>query len=94
MGVFSRPDPQSFTKFALSAGVFLVIAAVVLPGLVLRETGVLRISRKELSGLTSIARNELERRQRIARTAGTAAPYVGALFFVLGGALLIYGAPG
>jgi hypothetical protein len=70
-----------------------VIAAVVLPGLVLRETGVLRISRKELSGLTSIARNELERRQRIARSAGIAAPYAGALFFVLGGALLIYGAP-
>lgn len=91
--MFSRPDPQSFTKFALSAGVFLVIAAVVLPGLVLRETGVLRISRKELSGLTPIARNELERRQRIARSAGVAAPYVGALFFVLGGALLIYGAP-
>jgi membrane protein implicated in regulation of membrane protease activity len=91
--VFSRPDPQSFTKFALSAGVFLLIAAFVVPAFVLRETGALRISEHELSTLTPLARNELERRQRIARSAGIAAPYVGVVFFILGGALLVYGAP-
>jgi hypothetical protein len=91
--VFSRPDPQSFTKFALSAGVFLLIAAFVVPALVLRETGVLRISEHELSTLTPLARKELERRQSIAHAAGVAAPYVGGLFFLVGGALFIYGVP-
>jgi len=49
VGVFSRPDPQSFTKFALSAGVFLLIAAFLVPAFVLRETSVLRISEHELT---------------------------------------------
>jgi hypothetical protein len=91
--MLSRPDPQSFTKFALSAGVFLVIAAFVIPGLILRETGILRISQRELSGLTPLARKELKRRQGIDRSAGLAAPYVGILCFILGGALIVYGAP-
>jgi hypothetical protein len=89
----SRPDPQSFTKFALSAGVFLVIAAFVIPGLIFRETGILRISQRELSGLTPLARKELKRRQGIDRSIGLAAPYVGILFFILGGTLIVYGAP-
>jgi hypothetical protein len=91
--VLSRLDPQSFTKFALSAGVFLLIAAFVVPALVLRETGVLRISEQELSKLTPLARKEVKRRQGIARAAGVAAPYVGVLFFFAGGVLLVYGAP-
>jgi hypothetical protein len=91
--MLSRPDPQSFTKFALSAGVFLVIAAFVIPGLILRETGILRISQRELSGLTPLARKELKRRQGMERSAGLAAPYVGIFFFILGGALIVYGAP-
>ncbi len=53
----------------------------------------LRISEHELSTLTPLARKELERRQSIARAAGVAAPYVGGLFFLVGGALLVYGAP-
>jgi hypothetical protein len=90
--VLSRPDTQSFTKFALSVGVFLLIAALVVPGLILNDTGVLHISRRELSGYTTVARAELERRQRIARTAGHVAPFAGILFLVLGGGLIIYGA--
>ncbi len=93
VGVFSRPDPQSFTKFALSAGVFLLIAAFLVPAFVLRETSVLRISEHELTTLTPLARAELERRQRIARAAGIAVPYIGVFFFLIGGALLVYGAP-
>ncbi len=88
-----RPDPQSFTKFALSAGVFCLIAAFVVPGLILRETGVLRISRHELMGFTPLARSELQRRQRIERFAGLAAPYVGGFFLILGGGLIAYGVP-
>jgi hypothetical protein len=91
--MLSRPDPQSFTKFALSAGVFLVIAAFVIPGLIFRETGILRISQQELSGLTPLARKELKRRQGIDRSIGLAAPYVGILSFILGGTLIVYGAP-
>lgn len=70
-----------------------MIAAFVIPGLILRETGILRISQRELSGLTPLARKELKRRQGIDRSAGLAAPYVGILFFILGGVLIVYGAP-
>jgi hypothetical protein len=83
-----RPDPQSFTKFLLSAGVFLVIAAFVLPGLILRDTGVLEISRRELLGSSPVAKEELERRQRVSRDVGRAAPFLGGAAFIAG-ALLI-----
>ncbi len=88
-----RPDPQSFTKLAISAGVFLVIAAFLVPGLVLRETGVLRVSKRELARATPLARDELERRQRLSRTAGQIAPYGGIFLFVGGVILIVYGAP-
>ncbi len=91
--MLARPDTQSFTKFALSAGIFLLIAALVVPGLILNDTGVLRISRRQLMGYTPVARAELERRQRLARTAGHVAPYTGIFFFVLGAGLIAYGAP-
>lgn len=74
-------------------GVFLLVAAFVVPALVLRETGVLRISEQELSTLTPLARKEVERRQGVERAAGVAAPYVGVLFLLVGGTLLVYGVP-
>jgi hypothetical protein len=91
--VLPRPDTQTFTKFALSVGIFLLIAALVVPGLILNDTGVLQISRRELSSYTTAARTELERRQRIARTAGHVAPFAGIFFLILGGGLIAYGAP-
>jgi hypothetical protein len=42
--VLPRPDSNGFTRFVISAGVFLVVAAFVVPGLVLRDTGVLTVS--------------------------------------------------
>jgi len=50
--VIPSPDPQSFTKFLISAGVFLCVAAFVGPGLALRDTGVLRISTRQLAEYT------------------------------------------
>jgi hypothetical protein len=91
--VLPRPDSQSFTRFVLSAGVFLVVAAFVLPGLVLRETGVLTISRKDLASYTPTARKELERRQEIAHDAGNAAPVLGAAFLLSGLVLVVLGLP-
>lgn len=88
-----RPDSHSFTKFIVSAGVFLIIAAFVVPGLILRDTGVLTISRRELSGLTPTARSDLERRQSIDHFAGHWAPYLGGTLLVGGLVLLVVGVP-
>jgi hypothetical protein len=88
-----RPDHQSFTKFLLSAGVFLMIAAFVLPGLILRDTGVLEVSKVELRASTSVAKQELERRQRVARDAGKVAPFLGGALLLSGALLVGFGLP-
>lgn len=88
-----RPDSQSFTRLLISAGAFFLVAAFVVPGLVLRDTGVLTITRKELAEATPTAAKELERRQGVAADAGRAAPYVGLVFLVVGVGLLGFGVP-
>lgn len=88
-----RPDSQSFTRLLISAGAFLSVAAFVVPGLVLRDTGVLTISRKELAEATPTAEAELKRRQGVAADAGKAAPYIGLAFLVVGVGLLGCGVP-
>ncbi len=89
-----RPEVQTFTRFLLSAGVFLCVAAVVVPTFVLRETDVLRIERGELARLTPVARVELERRQRVARDLGHAAPFVAGGLLVSGLVLVVVALPG
>jgi hypothetical protein len=71
----------------------LVAAAFVVPGLVLRDTGVLAMSRKDLAQLTPAGKKELERRQGIARDAGKLAPYGGGLLFAAGALLIALGIP-
>ncbi|HWI95547.1 MAG TPA: hypothetical protein VNS60_05710 [Solirubrobacterales bacterium] len=88
-----RPDSHSFTKFVISAGAFLVVAAFVVPGLILRDTGVLTIPRGELEEFTPTARHELERRQGIAHNAGSAAPFLGGALLVAGTLLIAFGIP-
>jgi hypothetical protein len=88
-----RPDSQSYTKFLISAGVFLVVAAFVLPGLILRETEVLTMPRAALQEVTPTAKVELERRQGIARSAGQAAPWVAGGFLIVGALLIAIGIP-
>ena len=88
-----HPESQAFTKLVVSAGVFLVAAAFVVPGLLLRETDVLLIPQEELGALTPESASEIEKRQGTARLAGRAAPYVGAALFVAGVLLLWYGIP-
>jgi hypothetical protein len=88
-----RPDSHSFTKFIISAGAFLVVAAFVVPGLILRDTGVLTIPRRELEEFTPTARHELERRQTIAHDAGNAAPFLGGTLLVGGMFLIAFGIP-
>jgi hypothetical protein len=83
-----RPNSNSYTKFIISAGAFLVVAAFVLPGFILRDTGALTISRSDLEGFTPTARHELERRQAWAHDASNVAPFLGIVLFA-GGALLI-----
>jgi len=91
--VLPRPESQSFTRFLVSTGAFLCLAAFLGPALVLRETDVLRVDTRELSALTSTGRAEVERRQHVARTAGEIAPYAGAVLLVGGIALLIVAVP-
>jgi hypothetical protein len=92
--VFStRPDAQSFTKFLVTAGVFLIVAAFIVPGLILRETDILKLTQVQLNHATPVGRKELERRQRVARDVGEATPWIAGVLFVGGGVLLWYGAP-
>jgi hypothetical protein len=88
-----RPDAQSYTRFLISLGVFLCIAALVAPALVIRETAVFRVSAKELAGMTQTARGEIERRQRVSRTAGVYAPYAGGVLLLGGLAMIAFGIP-
>lgn len=92
--MFPRPELQSYTKFLLSVGVFLCLAAIVMPALVLRETTVLQVDRVELARLTPVARAELERRQRVARDLGQGVPWAAGVLLVGGLALIAYSLPG
>jgi hypothetical protein len=74
-------------------GVFLLVAGLVVPALALRETAVLRVSSSQLAGLTPTGRKELERRQRVARTVGIAAPYGGGLLFLTGAIFIAFAFP-
>jgi hypothetical protein len=91
--VIPKPDAQSYTRFLTTVGVFLCIVGVIAPALILRETAVLRVPSKELAGLTSVARKEIERRQRVSRTAGIYAPYVGVGLFVSGLVMIGFAVP-
>jgi hypothetical protein len=89
-----RPDAQSFTKFLISVGAFLCIAAFVGPGLALRDTGVLQIPERRLAEYTPTARAELLHRQGIARDVGEYAPVVAAALFLGGLVSIGFGLPG
>jgi len=88
-----NPDSQSLTRFLVWAGAFLVVASFAVPTLVLRDAGLLTISERDLGGLTPVAKEEIERRQKIARDVGEAAPGIGIALFVVGTFLLILGIP-
>ncbi|MEA2364041.1 MAG: hypothetical protein QOD71_3186 [Thermoleophilaceae bacterium] len=89
----TRPDAQSFTKFLVTAGVFLIVAAFIVPGLILRETDVLKVPIVALNHATPVGRKELERRQRVARDVGESTPWIFGGLLLSGGVLLFYGAP-
>lgn len=84
-----QPDTQSFSRLLATLGLFLCVVAVVGPVLLLRDTGVLELTVKDLDELTPVAKAELERRQRTAATMGDAAPWVALATFVVG--LIVFG---
>jgi hypothetical protein len=86
-------DSQSFTRLTTSLGLLFCALAIAVPALILRDTGVLRISQRELNGLTPVARQEVERRQRLSRDLGEKAWPLGAGFAFVGFALLVYSLP-
>lgn len=91
--VLSRPDPQSFTRFLVSAGVFFCLLAFIAPALVIRESGLLRIGQDELDKYTPIARTELRRRQVVAKDVAHIVPYVGGILLIVGVVVLVVGVP-
>jgi hypothetical protein len=88
-----KPDAQSLTRLKISLGLLLCALGLIGPALILRETSVLRISQKELDGLTQTARNELERRQHLSHTVGLIAPWIGGGVFLFGTGLIILAIP-
>jgi hypothetical protein len=88
-----RPEAHGFTKFVLSIGVFLCVAAFVVPALILRDTDVLLVSDRELTELTPLGESEVRDRQEMARDLGGAAPYFGLLLLAAGLGLIGYGLP-
>jgi hypothetical protein len=91
--VWPRPEVHGFTKFLLSIGAFLCVAAVVTPALILRDTGVLMVPERTLRGLTPIAQKEIRSRQGSAHDLGRAAPFIGIALMAGGLGLLGYGLP-
>ena len=79
-----RTDTNNFNRFITSVGLLLLIAAMLVPYFYFHDTDVLRISQKELRGLTPVGRDALEGRQR--RSADFEVPVL-----ILGGALAIGG---
>ncbi|MTD43639.1 hypothetical protein GKE82_04795 [Conexibacter sp. W3-3-2] len=77
----------------VSVGVFLCLAAFALPGYVLRDNAVLRVSEKELAGLNATSRDELERRQRLASDIGEAALPIAVVLLMMGLGVLLWSVP-
>ncbi len=67
-----RTDTDNFNRFLTSVGLLLLVAALLAPYFFFHDTDVLRISQKELRGLTPAGRGALEARQR--RTADLEVP--------------------
>lgn len=83
--MFSRPEPQTFTKFLISAGVFLCLAVFVGPTLALRDDGALLVSRPHIAELTPVGRAELLHRQNVEHDiVGRFAIPFGAVLFAVG----------
>lgn len=86
-------DSQSFTRLTTTLRLLFCALAIAVPSVVLRDTEALRVSKKELAGLTEVGRAEIERRQRVGRRLGEGAWYIGGAFGVVGVAFLVYSLP-
>jgi uncharacterized membrane-anchored protein YhcB (DUF1043 family) len=87
--MLSRPEAQSFTKFLASLGLFLCVAAVSIPVLAFRDTSSLRIPESELRTFTTVAQQELKRRQDASRVANSIIfPWGAGCALIIGAALL------
>ena len=69
-----------------------MVLAVTVPWLVYNDTGILTISRTEMSGLTVSARDSLRQRQHTVHVVQTALPWVSGVLVLLGLGLLVWGA--
>ncbi len=91
--MWPRPEAHGFTKFVLSVGAFLCVAAVVVPALILRETDVLLVPERDIEELTKVGRQEITSRQETSHDLGVAAPFIFGVLLVGGVGLIIYGLP-
>lgn len=87
--MLSRPEAQSFTKFLASLGLFLCVAAVSIPVLAFRDTSSLRIPESELKTFTTVAQQELKRRQNASRVVNRIIfPWAAGAALIIGAGLL------
>jgi hypothetical protein len=92
--MFSRPDSQSFPRFLISLGFLVLLAGFVAPGLILKDTGTLRITQAEIRRLTPVAQGAIEHRQRVDRDAGEYSVWAIPAGIVGGGLLMAFGGAG
>jgi|SRR5580700_1591640 hypothetical protein len=87
-----RPDTQNFNRLLVSLGLVAIVLAVTVPWLLYRDTGVLTISRGEMSTLTASARDSLSQRQHTIQAIQTGLPWFSGTLVLIGLGLLIWGA--
>jgi hypothetical protein len=86
-----RVDFASFHRFLVSLGVLLIAAAVLVPWLILRESGALLVTRAELSNLTETGREAIESKQTTIAALLQVWPFLSAALLATGTSLVIVG---
>jgi hypothetical protein len=89
-----KPDTDSFHRLLASVGILLVLAALIGPILVYREMGPLRVSERELRGLTPTASKILRDRQQHIGDVQNTLPWAVTAVALAGIVLLCSGARG
>jgi hypothetical protein len=89
-----KPDTDSFHRLLASVGILFVLAALLGPVFIYREMGPLRVSERELQGLTPTASQILRDRQAHIGDAQGALPWAVTVIALMGIALLYFGARG
>src|SRR4051812_38513684 len=86
-----KVDFGNIHKFLVSLGLALVLAALVVPWFILRESDALLVSTQQLNELTQTARETLERKQNSIHFLVIVWPYVSVVLLTSGVSLVVFG---